>query len=383
MITTRLYFLFFIFLSLPSFFSYVYYNPLPTNILFELLVFTAFLVVKKRMTNTVLLVFLLSFSFLFFEFLFEVALRGVNIGDFFIAYKSFFYLMILSPFAGKHLFSAHSLNALFRLLLIVFLIKYVLWWLFADIKRPGVFAENNFELLFLLLVTIAVKIRCGKLNSYQLVSLTIIMFLSGSRSGLLSFLFVLFIFSIEKFDFKLILKFVGLSVVALGVFGVFVSRMGVGGIESVDRFVFFQNFLFAISDWDFGNFIFGSYSLSPLPDLVCSNLSFYESLFSLSGDGTCYSIILHSFLLRVIYDHGLLGLFFLSVCLMYLMLKSGLTLKGALTVLGILAINGLSVSSFNSVYSMIGMILLLSSFSDKLEFSSEQRNVGFKNSVNR
>ncbi|MGI2134128.1 hypothetical protein [Shewanella baltica] len=313
------------------------------------------------MSTPVLYLFVFCCCFFVISFIYEVGYRNVHPGDFFIAYKSFFYLIILAPFAGKHLFSIYQLRLLFRCLLFVFLIKYILWLFFADFNRPGVFAENNFELMFLLLLTIAVRIRTGKIENFELIILSLVMFMSGSQSGLLSFFFVLLVYSFQQIDFKFLLKIVGLSVILLGIVTIVLSRLGSGGIESVDRYVFLQGFILAISNWDVGNFLIGNYGLTPLPDYVCSRLSFYETLFSLSGDGTCYSVVLHSYLLRAFYDHGILGLLFLVVGLAILMFKSNMSFKHSVAIFGVLALNALSVSSFNSVYSAIGLVLLLAS----------------------
>ncbi len=56
-------------------------------------------------------------------------------------------------------------------------------------------------------------------------------------------------------------------------------------------------------------------STTPLLPASCADLSYYQTLFSYAGDGRCYSVILHSFIMRVIYDHGIIGFAFLIFCL--------------------------------------------------------------------
>ena len=80
-------------------------------------------------------------------------------------------------------------------------------------------------------------------------------------------------------------------------------------------------------------------------------------IYSYSGDGTCYSVILHSFLLRVIYDHGLLGFMFLmGVVAIYL---NKFSLKAKICILLIIISTALSVSSLNNVYVALALIMYI------------------------
>ncbi len=104
---------------------------------------------------------------------------------------------------------------------------------------------------------------------------------------------------------------------------------------------------------------FGSAPLTPLSHETCKSLYFYNTLYSYAGDGSCYSVIFHSYFLRVIFDHGLIGLAFLSISLFWFMSSKGFAFRDYLCVLGVIYVSALSVSSFNSVFTILSVILIM------------------------
>ncbi|WP_216073902.1 hypothetical protein, partial [Acinetobacter baumannii] len=82
----------------------------------------------------------------------------------------------------------------------------------------------------------------------------------------------------------------------------------------------------------------------------CRSLSFYDVLFSYSGNGSCYSVILHSYFFRVIFDHGAFGLVLLFSFLAVALRKYGYSKMDVGVVIGILSASALSVSAMNSVF---------------------------------
>ncbi|MDO5978841.1 hypothetical protein [Flavivirga spongiicola] len=138
------------------------------------------------------------------------------------------------------------------------------------------------------------------------------------------------------------------------------DRTGGGlDIEKMDRFRFFLVFLDEIKSWNFINFLFGNERITSLSCESCEKLSWYKNSFSYKNDGSCYSVILHSYLLRVILDHGIVGLSVILLFLTRVLRYSGITLKDSFVVIGIVVINGLSVSSFNSVFFVMGLLFVI------------------------
>ena len=111
-------------------------------------------------------------------------------------------------------------------------------------------------------------------------------------------------------------------------------------------------------DWFLG-------STGPLHTLsikTCNQNSFYIYQFNMGSHshyGECYSNIFHSFDLRVIFDHGILGLIFILLAYFIMLRKSGVDKYFCFMVLGIVLINGLSVSGFNNIFAIIGIMLVL------------------------
>ncbi|MGS2762733.1 hypothetical protein [Sinomicrobium sp. M5D2P9] len=130
-------------------------------------------------------------------------------------------------------------------------------------------------------------------------------------------------------------------------------------IEKTDRFKFLMVFVDEIREWSIINYLFGADRITALSAEACSKLGYYQSLFSYSGDGSCYSVIFHSYILRAIYDHGIIGFILISVFVYFVITLSGFERKQALVIVGIALLNGLSVSSFNSVYFALGISFYL------------------------
>lgn len=131
------------------------------------------------------------------------------------------------------------------------------------------------------------------------------------------------------------------------------------GATSIDRLNFLNVFLAEAQTWNILTWIFGTTPITPLSSGGCSRLSFYESLFSSAGDGSCYSVILHSFLMRVVFDAGLLGLL-ASILIPWLLMRWNYVSRlSALTLTGIAIVNGASVSGINNPYVALPILLAI------------------------
>jgi hypothetical protein len=137
------------------------------------------------------------------------------------------------------------------------------------------------------------------------------------------------------------------------------ERSGGASFDNIDRVVFFKVFADELSNASIINFFIGLDRISPLSADSCHTLRFYNGLFSYSNDGSCYSVILHSFLFRVILDHGLIILGLLLFFTYKYLRLSKYTKKVSMVVVFATFLNGLSVSSFNSVFFPLIMILFI------------------------
>lgn len=288
--------------------------------------------------------------------LLAVAMRGVNALDFGQAYKFVWYLTLLAPFAWANgsmrpVDFGRLLNLALFTFLAVYLVKRML-----GIERPILMTENNFEIIFLALLYYSAHVAGYRVSMPQTIALLAVVVLSGSRSAAIAVALAV----VMTFDFRTrnSAKLLGgLIAGAIGItlaFLVFESRSA-GGVESIDRFRFFLLFLESIKSWTFWDYVLGADRLSPLPPYVCSQLSYYQSLFSYDGTGRCYSVIFHGFNLRVFFDHGILIMLLIGIYLLTIMHAATLTQR--ICVIGILLVTGLSVSALNNVYTAFGLAL--------------------------
>jgi len=337
--------------------SYNRFNYLPATQILELLFFSFSLFYIKRIKKSLLPFLILATFYVVYSFFIAVILQKVHILDFLQAYKAFIYVPFLSFFVGKNTIDSKFISKLFKTLLFFFLIKYSYSHVFGITKRPGVFTENNFELIFLLLVFYLNFIYRGKTTWVELIVLFIVFVLAGSRSAMVSFLFVYFMITIRKINKKTLVNILVLFLIAGFTSVVFLQRMPVFDLQLTDRYKFLMMFIHDTSNWEWWDFLIGNYSLRPMSDYVCQSLSYYTSLFSHRADGSCYSVILHSYILRVVFDHGILGFVFLIMFTKQGLKIMGLKTKEIITVLGTILITSLSVSAFNNIYITLALAL--------------------------
>lgn len=313
---------------------------------------------KSTHTKEVFISGIIILGYVIISFLYAVLYHGAHILDFIMAYKFTWYILLLLPYSNIRIIDANSLSKLYRSFLIFFLIVYVIKFLGGE-DRPTFFIENNFEILFLCFLFYAHHIIYQSTKMIDMFLLLAITIISGSRSGvMLALITVLFSTDLKqiirsKNIFLPIAGFIG----AIGAFYVFNKRT-TNGIESIDRYRFYQIFLDSIADWSWWQYLTGAQRITKLPDIACAQLSFYKKLLSFDDDGSCYSVIFHSFNMRIIFDHGLIVVGFL-IFFIFRILKNR-TFKEKTLVLILLFLNGMSVSSINSVYAALGLAILAS-----------------------
>jgi hypothetical protein len=233
--------------------------------------------------------------------------------------------------------------------------------------------ENNFELMFVYALYLIRYTVTKEKYLWWLAFAGVITILSLSRSSLLMYS-VLVLFVIYD-SFKKTRVFIipgAMMVLGVAVYMIFSTRSD--SLEDVDRYRFMLVWWSQVKDWDLFSWLFGAPRISRLSSDACSYMSYFRMMFSRSGDGTCYSVVLHSFLLRIIYDHGILGLVFVVWAVYQCLVKSGIRKDVILVFITIVIINGLSVSSFNNLFFAISMVFLMTTNVTFLEEEDDELN---------
>lgn len=312
---------------------------------------------ENRLDSIVVIRWLIAI-YMLISCIYAVGYLEANILDFLMIYKSFFYLYLLSFLVDKRLMEGRHILLFFNVLLGIFLVKYIASIVLNVTDRPVVYEENNFELMLLYALYLVRYSMTKEKYLHYLALVGLITLVSLSRSSLVMFsaLAMYVIYNSYKKTWVFIVPF------ALAIFGIliyYIFSQRSSSIEEIDRYRFLLVFLGEVKDWNMWQWFVGGERITRLSYLGCDAMKDYRNLFSFSGDGTCYSVILHSFLMRVILDHGLLGLVFIIYCTYQYLIKSGVSKLHILVFLGIVILNGVSVSSFNNLFFALSMVFLM------------------------
>jgi hypothetical protein len=279
--------------------------------------------------------------------------------DFLQAYKAFFYLVALGFLVGKEVFDAPRMARFTTLLIAAFLIKYGYSVALGLADRPGVYIENNFELIMLMGLFYLSWPWLGRRRNLLFLALAVIVLISGSRSAALGLICIYLPLFVRTSNRTWPLHVAGAGAVGYAVFSLFNSRAAQDAGARLDRLVFIDVFRYEVRDWPLWEFFTGSFPLTPLSPGSCGSLRFYELLFSTSDPGVCYSVILHSYFLRAVFDHGILGLALLYALVWIGLRCSGVPLRDTLALLALISVSGLSVSAFNNVFVAITLAIAM------------------------
>jgi hypothetical protein len=357
----------FIFLIMTGLTSYqqltgVYYrsNLLPVNILLEISFISLCLFqFLKRISLSDILLFLSMLLFILVSFLIGSLLseKLINFYDFLLIYKSYLYIAML-PLIPRDLMSTRNLYFIFKILVFGLFFKYIISILLFGISRPSLFYENNFELVLPICLFCVLKyfsVPVSKVFNVMFFT-SVILSLSLSAIGLLV-VACFFLYSGKGFKENLQIVFIYVFLLLFS-FTVFSSR--IDSFDSIDRVVFFGVFLSEAEGFSTIDWLIGKPVITALQPSSCEFLSFYRSLFSSNDPNICFSVILHSFLLRTLFDHGILGLIFITSMFYYFLIRSLGDKKISALITGLVFLNGLSVSSFNNIYFLTAFLLIVS-----------------------
>jgi hypothetical protein len=238
----------------------------------------------------------------------------------------------------------------------IFIISYSFQIIVFGSDRPRLYSENNFEIPSLLLFLSAIfainynhVIPLKPKNKWIILLGTLSTFLSLSKSGVLEALTLALSRAKKINNIKQLTLFISVAVlISLLTVTVILSRLGGQNVEHNDRYIFLRHFISDFSKGDYLQWLLGNGVASKLPHQTCTTLSYFsEAIFETAL--YCNSLIYHSFLLRLVYDYGILSaLIFLLIW--YKLLR--LTFKASLAniIFLIVMVASLSVSGFaNSI----------------------------------
>jgi hypothetical protein len=329
------------------------FNAAPAETLLEVAFLGAAVLSVRRMRPAGQVLFVVAGAYVVLKTLLLVFFSSASVTDFLQAYKSFFYLVLLGAFVGSGVFDRVRLARFTTFLVAVFLAKYGYSVALGLADRPGVYLENNFELIMLLGLFQLAYPHLGARRDWVFGAVAVTVLLSGSRSAALALLVLYVLLYVRTSNRTWPLHVAGVAVVGYAVLSVFTARAAIDGGARLDRLNFLDTFFYEVRHWPVWEFGTGSFPLTPLSPGSCGSLSFYYQLFSHSDPGVCYSVILHSFFLRALFDHGLLGLALLFTLLWFGLRRSGTGVRDAVGVLALISVSGLSVSAFNNVFASI------------------------------
>lgn len=325
-----------------------------------LLILMAITISVKRQTK-IRYSWLIPIIVYYFIYLFMSLSNNETLADVTLACKFLLYMALFSMLGEWRAAGTLTLITLFRTLLLLFIAKYLMYVFYIGGTRPGLLIENNFELMFLMIVALA-AFSVRKANIFEMIGLSCVVFLSGSRSAILAFLVLLAIggfgLSHASKNHNLMVRLfiitlaIAIAPIALSIFG-----SGYNVLES-DRHLFLLEFVNEASLRGAANVIFGSGQLLPLDDDVCTSLQAWNRVFGELREDVCHSVIMHSGIMRIVIDHGMV---MLVICIAFYrsLLMRFYNKKVVYSIIVLSLINGMSVSGFYSTYFALGVFLVI------------------------
>lgn len=367
-----LFFCFFI-LGILGFSNYGRAHVINVTTAFDILLVLSVFIYKPKFTDkTSLLLFLVFLSYFIISFVIATMLQGNHLLDFLLAYKAIFYFTLLFYFERKKIGGKQRFYQLYKWLVIFFFIKYVSSVLLSLNDRPLLFRENNFELMFLALLFYLRCILFDKVKVWDVLAIIVIFLVSGSKSAIPILFLIIASVYLKGLTWKKVLFFSIIGIAFIGVFfSLLLSKYGLTGLGDIDRIAFFRVFYREMLDSTTLEILFGHMRISALLESSCNALYFYPGLFSFKNDGSCYSLILHSFILRSVFDHGVVGTLLIFYSCYLLLSRAGYSNRVAYTFLGVLFLNSLSVSGFNSVFFALSMLMFIGFSPNKITNNRE------------
>ena len=335
-------------------------NMLPASPLFlALIVLLAALTYPRLSNRTAVAIFSVN-GYLYISLALAIPADDFHVLDFFLIFKPIIFLLFALWIAKSRRLRL-NVEQFWSVILWVFLLKYLFTRILGLDDRPQVFEEQNFELLFIVLIAYYIHARVRSLKKQEFFKLVMLFVLAGSRSGIVTLVIMLVLTTWRTQGISGLARmwWVLLPSAAIATY-IFMSRLNGGSLMSIDRVQFAFLFLDETREWSIGQFLIGARPITPLSVGTCDNMyRSYSSTFSFVDPRICYSTVFHSFLLRAVFDHGVIGLF-LIVAGFYIALRhAGNSRFDTRSVLLLIFLNGLSVSGFGNTYAFLGLVPFL------------------------
>jgi len=166
------------------------FNIAPVEGLLEVVFLGAALLSVRRMRPAGQVLVVVAGTYVLVKTLLLLFFSQAGLIDHLLAYKSFYYLVLLGAFVGSAVFDRARLARFTAFLVAVFLVKYGYSVVLGLADRPGVYLENNFELIMLIGLFLLAHPYLGARRDWLFGALTLTVLLSGSRSAALGLLVV-------------------------------------------------------------------------------------------------------------------------------------------------------------------------------------------------
>ena len=153
---------------------------------FELITIAYCLTSIKHPKKQIILISLVSAIYIITSYFYANLAKNTNALDFILAFKAYIYLSLLALCVNKPIFPHSRLALISKLLIAIFSLKYITSRFLLSIDRPIVFTENNYELIFLLIIYYVNFTFTKKVEPLWLGLLILTFFLSGSRSSIVA-----------------------------------------------------------------------------------------------------------------------------------------------------------------------------------------------------
>jgi len=349
-------------LGATSFVNIAEYNLLPTNLIFELLLVISVISLfpHYKFSITSLFIFLVCVCYFLWQFyVFKANPSFGRLSDFLLIHKVYIYLALLVCLGRSSVLSNNTIIYFYRLLLGLMFFKYFISQVLGINARPGVFTENNFEVMLLLFSFLAYIRIQGRFSFFDILMVSLVTVLSGSRSGILGLTCLYLFLDLRQYGISAFTKFISTLILFGLTVLVFILRLEDMSVEDIDRIQFLFAFIDETSDWGWHLWLFGSPAITELSAEAVKFFWYYETLFSNYDSGIGFSVLFHSFILRMLFDHGVFGLAFVFFSVYWVTSRSAMSRNEVLSVVGILFVNALSVSSLNSVYAVWGIVMII------------------------
>ena len=260
-------------------------------------------------------------------------------------------------YVGKGIFKASAVARLTKFLIFAAFAKYCYCVALLGFQaRPAILTENNYELfLFMGLLVLSYETLGPRAMNYLLLlGFTIV--ISGSRSAAFGFVVVVFYVAFFADRGGLFRRYIFAIAAALAtIIPIYVLQQRSTNFDTLDRLNFYNHFVFETSQFSSLEWLFGAPPITELSSFTCQGLSFYSTLLSSRGDGSCYAVILHSYFLRTIFDFGIAGLLMAFVAVWVAMRRANVPRRMTAVLILLGAANGISVSGLNNAYVVLPM----------------------------